>query len=75
MNDIVAVAINKYGAWVISVVAALAAVWNRFGIKSLQIKTDGMLEIRSRADRAEATVDEKNKADDRADKKENAKNV
>jgi hypothetical protein len=60
--------------------ALLLSVWNKSGlgklfkgIKDIKVQLDGMLEYRDRANRSEATVDEKNKADDRADRKEHDK--
>jgi hypothetical protein len=59
--------------WILGGLSLGVGIWNRLGktgIRSLNIKTDGMMEYRSRADRAEATVIEKNDVRDRADKKE-----
>jgi hypothetical protein len=61
---------KQIGAYIVGGLSALAAIWNSWGIKGLQVKTDGLFEWRSRADRAEAKLEEKNDARDRADKKD-----
>ena len=50
--------VGMWSGLVIAVGAALGAIWNRFGVKELKVKTDGLLEWRSRADRAEGKLDE-----------------
>ena len=62
--------ITSWGGWVLGGLGAIGAALNRLKLKSLEIKTDGMLQYRSRADRAEAVVDEKNAARDHAEGRE-----
>ena len=62
--------VKQWGGWVLGAIGTVVAVWNKINIKSLEIKTDGMLSIRTRADRAEAKLEEKHDVQDRADQKE-----
>jgi hypothetical protein len=75
MTDAVTATIKEWGGWIGGAAIALLGIWNRFGIRQLSIKTDGLLQYRSRADRAEATVEEKNDARDRADAKDVAAEI
>jgi hypothetical protein len=62
--------IATWGGLVAGVLAVLGGIWNRIGIKSLNVKTDGMMEYRSRADRAEGALQEQSDVRDRAAQKE-----
>jgi hypothetical protein len=62
--------VKEWGGIIGAAVTACGVIWNSLRIRSLAIKTDGLLEFRSRADRAEAKLDEKNDVRDRADRKE-----
>ncbi|HUD73981.1 MAG TPA: hypothetical protein VMQ76_02840 [Terracidiphilus sp.] len=66
--------VKQWGSAILAALAFIGVFWNRLHIEHLDVRADG-LEIKyekaaSRADRAEATVDEKNDARDRADLKE-----
>ena len=62
--------VERWGGIALAAIAVVLAVWNKFGIRSLNVKTDGMMEYRSRADRAEGKLEEQGDVRDRADKKE-----
>jgi hypothetical protein len=72
MTDAVTAAIKEWGGWVLGAIAFIGTLWNRIGIVHLDVRTDGLKveydKMARRADRAEATVDEKNDARDRAEK-------
>ena len=61
---------KQWGGWVLGAIGVVGMIWNRFGIKSLDVKTDGLLQFRSRADRAEAKLEEQGDIRDRAAQKE-----
>jgi len=63
--------IEGWGGWVLGILGSAGVIWNRLGIRRLAIKTDGLLEYRSRADRAEGNIEGRDSAMDRADKKDN----
>lgn len=66
----IAEVLKSWGGALAGGVAILVGIWNRFGIKMLSVKTDGLLEWRSRADRAEAKLEEKDDVRDRAEKEQ-----
>jgi hypothetical protein len=60
--------ITQWGGLIVAGLTTLTAIWNRLSIKRLDMKTDGLLQWRSRADRAEAKLEEKDDVRDRAQK-------
>jgi hypothetical protein len=72
--------LKGWGGWVAGALAAIGTLWTHSGIKkwterirSVEVKTDGLLEWRSRADRAEAKLDEQADVRGRAEKHERDK--
>ena len=74
-------AVKGWSAQILALAAFIGMIWNRLGlgkklktaverIRSVEVKLDGMLKYKSRAEIAEATLAEKNDVRDRADRKE-----
>jgi hypothetical protein len=61
--------IKKWGALALGAGGFVLALWNRFGIKRLDIKTDGLMSFRSRADRAEGKLEEQSDVRERKQRK------
>jgi hypothetical protein len=57
--------VKEWGGIIGAAVTAVGVIWNSLRIRSLAIKTDGLLEFRSRADRAEGRLEEQHDIRDR----------
>jgi hypothetical protein len=57
--------VKDWGGIIGAGIAAVGVIWNSLRIRSLAIKTDGLLEFRSRADRAEGRLEEQHDIRDR----------
>jgi hypothetical protein len=66
--------IAVWGGWCLGAIGTVHSVFNRIKLKSLEVKTDGLLQYRSRADRAEGRLEEQGDVRTRAkEKKEHEK--